>query len=624
MAAIKVSEIRAKFPMYADLNDDQLLSGIRQKFYSDIPMAKFSGMIDYDTQRAALQDEAAKNTEVLGVKVPAAVTAAGKGLSDFGSGIGQLVNAVSRQDVDEANKRDAGLMRQPGAGAGHFVGSAAPGLLAMLAPGGASLTGAAITGGGLGFTAPVGENDSRMLNTGIGALAGAGGVAAARGIAGLYQGGKALLEPFTQGGRERIAGRMIQRFADDPTKVATAQGGRTITGAAPTLAEETGDAGLARLQDALRSVDPQIENRIGQRLSENNAARVDSLRSLAGDSTQRTAAETARKAATQDLYTQATKAAYTVDPVLQDLLQRPIIKAAMARAQTAAENQGRKVSFDVAPNNPYSGMGVPDNTSRQITGQALQDLEMSLDSMPKDPAAGIAGKEAAIVKGLRSKLLSWMEDANPAFKDARTTYAATSKPLNGMDVGEEILRRATSNTSNLSGDPRMQTNALLGLLRDEPGLIARGTGRKGINALSDVFEPDQLNLLRKVASEADRSAAVASAGNGPGSATAQRMAAQNVLKQIVGPTGLPSSWAESALANTVVGKPLNLVYGGVAEPKIQQALAEAVLDPAKARAFIAAAQKQGLKLPDNAITRLLAQTARISPAVAALPQPGQR
>src|SRR5580765_1996568 len=51
---IKLSEIRAKFPMYSDMSDDQLLSGIRQKFYPDIPMGQFAKRIDYDTQRAAL------------------------------------------------------------------------------------------------------------------------------------------------------------------------------------------------------------------------------------------------------------------------------------------------------------------------------------------------------------------------------------------------------------------------------------------------------------------------------------------------------------------------------------------------------------------------------------------
>lgn len=168
----------------------------------------------------------------------------------------------------------------------------------------------------------------------------------------------------------------------------------------------------------------------------------------------------------------------------------------------------------------------------------------------------------------------------------------------------------------------MQANALLQMMRDEPRLIERATGRKGVgNALADVLDPAQLNLLQTIARETDRSAAVASAGAGPGSATAQRLASQNILRQLAGPTGLPESWAESAIANTVIGKPLNLVYGGVAEPRIQQAIADALLDPAKARDFLVAAQRQGIRIPDNVATRLAAQAARVALPAAVVSQP---
>jgi hypothetical protein len=542
----------------------------------------------------------------------------GKAIVDTGRGLGQMVGLVDRSDVDAAKARDKALMDTAAGATGNFAGNVALTLPTAAIPGAASLRGAALIGGAQGLIQQVGSDDSRLQNVGLGAGAGAAGVAAGRALAGLYQGGKALLEPFSQTGRDKIAGRVIQRFADNPNVINSATSAPSATGARLTLAEQTGDAGLARLQDSLRSVDPQIENQIGQRLRDNNAARVDTLRSLAGDSSTRAAAETARKDATSDLYRQATNATYTVTPELENLLNRPAVQQAMARAKTLAQNQGRGVSFDVEAPNAFSSMGVPTQTSRQINGQALQDLKMAMDEMLSDPASGFTGKAGNTVKDLRGKLLSFMEDANPAFKEARTKYAAASKPLNGMDVGEEILRRATSNTSDLAGNPRMQANALLGALRDEPALVNRAIGKKGVNSLADVFTPEQLAKLQAVAGETDRAAAVASAGAGPGSATAQRMASQNILARLIGPTGLPQSWAESAIANTAVGKPLNLIYGGVAEPKIQQALAEAVLDPAKARQMLQAAQQQGMTLPDNIMTRLLATAARNSPATLAV------
>lgn len=551
-----------------------------------------------------------------------------KGLSDLvtggrGKSFADALGLPTQADIDAARKLDAPLMRTTAGSVGDIAGKIAAGLPTVLIPGAASLTGAAAVGAGQGFLEPTSGDESVIRNTAGGAAAGAGGVIAGRAIIGAAQAGKALLEPFTQKGREQIAGRVLARFADDPSKIATATAGQSVTGATPTLAEVTADRGLARLQDSLRSVDPQIENQIGGRLAENSAARVQALRGLAGTTAERDAAETARKAATAPLYQQATSAAYTIDGKLADLLQRPAVKQAMERAQNLAKNQGRTVAFDVQPGNAFKGLGIPDNNSRQITGQALQDLKMAMDEMLSDPASSFTGKAGNTIRDLRGQLVGWMESANPAYKEARTTFAAMSRPINGMDTGAEILKRATSASSDLAGNAREKSNALLSALRDEQGLIRRGTGRNELTSLEQVFTPDQLNVLRQVAAESDRAAAVAGAGNGPGSATAQRMAAQNVLRQLVGPTGLPTSWAENALANTVIGKPLNVVYSGVAEPKIQQALAEAALNPDVARRVLAAAQRGDIRLPDNVLSRLALQASRVG-ATAALVEPGQR
>lgn len=544
----------------------------------------------------------------------------GKAIVDTGRGIGQLVGAVDRKQVDEATARDAALMDTTGGMVGNVAGNLAIALPTVAIPGAATLRGAALIGGAQGLTQQVGTDDSRVNNMLLGGAAGAGGVAAGRLLSGAYQGGKALLEPFSKTGREKIAGRVIQRFADNPDAVLAAKGARSVTGATPTIAEETADAGMARLQDAVRSTDTQIAGRIDARLADNNAARVGALEALAGNDATRATADAARKASTKDLYQTATNANYTVDEKLGNLLDRPAVKQALERAKKLAENNGRTFSFSTPAVDRFAGLGnSAKDSTKQITGQGLQDLKMALDEMLTDPTAGFTGKAGKTIKDLRGQVVDWMEKANPDFKAARQGYAAASKPLNQMDVGAELLKKGASNTSDLAGNVRLMPNKLTGMLKDESGLIQSATGRKGVgNALSDVLTPEQENIVRTLIGEVDRTGAVARAGNGPGSATAQRMAAQNVLSRLVGPTGLPSSWAESAIANTVVGKPLNLLYGGVAEPKIQQALAEAVLDPAKARQFLLAAQKQGIKLPQNALTELLGQSARLTPSTLAV------
>ena len=177
MAKIKVSEIRAKFPMYDDLTDDQLISGIRQKFYADIPIGKFAGMIDYDTQRATMQREITDENGSL----RNFAAGAGKALTDTARGVGQFFGGgPSRADVDAIQRQDAGLMDTKAGIAGNFTGTIAPALLTAAIPGVNGLVGASAVGAGMGLLQPVGTEDSRLKNTAIGGVAGAGGVAAGR------------------------------------------------------------------------------------------------------------------------------------------------------------------------------------------------------------------------------------------------------------------------------------------------------------------------------------------------------------------------------------------------------------------------------------------------------------
>jgi hypothetical protein len=438
-------------------------------------------------------------------------------------------------------------------------------------------------------------------------------------VSGVYQGGKALIEPFTQSGREKIAGRVIQRFADDPAKVAAARGGRSITGATPTLAEETADAGMARLQDSLRSVDPQIAGRIDMRLADNNAARVEALRGLTGADGGRDFAVQMRSGTTKPLYDAATSLGIdfaTLSPAqkgeMTKIMQMPAVQNALGGARENAANFGMRQGNDGSIAGLHQAKMAMDDTLRDLKNQGLAD-----------------SNKAQAIRAAKDRLVTFMDSmTGGAYGEARQTFADMSKPINQMDVVQAILNKGTSSTADLAGNPRLMPNALTSIVKTpeaEAAIIKQATGGKaGANRLADILTPEQNSLVQAVINEVDRAGAVARAGNGPGSATAQRMASQNVLRQLVGPTGLPSSWAESAFANTAIGKPLNLLYGGVAEPRIQQALAEAVLDPTRAKAALQAAQMQGFRIPQNAMTELLANAARTSPASLAFSQPKGR
>lgn len=538
---------------------------------------------------------------------------AGKALYDMGRGVGQLFGLVSDEDVAESRKRDAALMNTGAGVAGNIVGNIAP---TLLGPAAAGVKGAAAVGSALGFLQPTVNNTETVQNTLLGGALGGAGVAIGRGVKGLYQGGKALIEPFTESGRNMITGRVIQRFADRPDSVATATGRPSITGAVPTLAEETRDAGLARLQDALRSADPQIAGRIDERLVGNNAARVAALERLSGANGARDAAVKLRADTTKPLYDAATSLGIdpnTLSPQqlgeVSKLMSMPAVQKAMVSARQNASN-----------------FGMDQGAEGSVAG--LHQAKMAMDDRLREMATQGLGEtnEAQAVRAAKDRLVTFIDSmSGGAYGDARKQFATMSKPINQMDIANELLTRGVASTTDLSGTPRLMPNALTSMLKTpeaEATLIRRATGGKaGSNKLSEILSPDQERMIRAVVSESDRAAAVARAGSGPGSPTAQRLASQNVLSQLMGPMGAPASWSESVLAQTVAGKPLNMIYGGVAEPRIQQALADAVLDPAKARAALEAIRSQGIQVPAGIRRQLIETAARNAPASIAVSQP---
>lgn len=513
---------------------------------------------------------------------------AGKAFTDIGRGVGQLTGLTSQADIDEAKKTDAALMDTTAGKVGNIGGNVAIALPAAFIPGAQSLSGAALTGAAMGALGPAASDESRLKNTLIGGAAGAGGVAAGRLIAAGAKGAKALVEPFTAKGRDAIAGRTLERFGVGAGDVAGVSNAPTITGARPMLAEQITDpaaaTGAARLQDAVRSLDPEIAGKLAAREVENNAARVNTLSELAGKDGARDFAGAARKATSQELYGKAfgTELAPTAAQTKQiaDLLQRPAIRDAVAAAKETAANKGVDIS------------------SMEGSVEGLHLMKLAMDDQIAALSNGTASQvnKAMSIKLAQDKLVGLLESMSPAYKEARLTHAAMSKPLNQMDVADQLLSKGTSATTDLAGNSRLMPNALARTARDEGKLIQQATGRDlPQKTLADLLEPDQLAKVRGVLSETDRAAAVGRAANGPGSATADRLASQNVLRQILGPTGLPESWAESTLLNTAM-RPVQFVYNGVAEPKIQAVLSDLVMNPARAQAVLAAA-RSGKQLP---------------------------
>ena len=540
-----------------------------------------------------------------------AAAGVGSGLSSVvrALGGGRLLGNSIPNTKEDAEQSDKALLDTTAGKIGQVVGIAAPAALAVpFTP--ATFTGAAVAGGGTGLLMTEGDLGDRALAGGMGAIGGLAGQA----VPHVYRAGKGLVrglaEPFMQGGRDRIAGRALQSFSTDPAALASASGRPTITGARPTLAEATRDPGLATLERAIASLDPEAARMLAERASSNNAARIEALRVVAGGATQpvsrvrrlnqivtvqptRETADTARSAAARRSYGEAMDAgidadmAYAMAPQLNSLLERPSVRAGIARARTMAAEEGIDIT------DPGSVQGL------HYLKKALDDQVGRLRDQPA---------RQRLVQQTSEDLSSVLDEIAPLYQAARREFQQNSVPVTRAEIGQRLLDRTTGAIRDFNGERRLQANAFSKALNDEAELIRQSTGfRGGNNALEDILTPSQMQRVQGVRNELENIANLSSAANGPGSQTARMLASQNLLRQVAGPLGLPDSFAGNVLSQTL----LRPVQWGLqaAEPRIQAAIASGLLDPAEAMRLIGSAQYADRVIPPNALEMLARRSA---------------
>jgi hypothetical protein len=111
----------------------------------------------------------------------------GKAFADLGRGAGQLVGAVSREDVKEARKLDAPLMDTTAGKVGNFAGNVAIMAPAAAIPGANTVAGAGVVGAGMGLLAPSESTKETLTNIALGGAGGAAGQAIANKVPNLLQ-----------------------------------------------------------------------------------------------------------------------------------------------------------------------------------------------------------------------------------------------------------------------------------------------------------------------------------------------------------------------------------------------------------------------------------------------------
>jgi hypothetical protein len=352
----------------------------------------------------------------------------------------------------------------------------------------------------------------------------------------------------------------------------------------PTAGVAAAPAGSTKYAALQQEVAPFATTPYFARGEANVAARREALGTIAQDEKSLAAAKQERAKAVKPLYGPADKQVIKADDAFVDLLERPSMEKAIARAKQLAKE--RNEVFQIGKNVPEQKVGstivdsegLPLDTKTlpaeyaKFTGKSLHYLKLALDDLIKDPKTfGLGSNEVSAITDTRKEFLKWFENKSAKYAEARATYAEKSKPINVMQVGQylegKLIPSVVTSTAERAG-------VFSEAVKNAPGTIKKSTGQERYLQLTDVLSPDQVKIVNGIRADLAREAqfeAQAAAGSQAG----KLIPAEELAKS-------PAFFSKLAtLANTI-----SRALQGKINDKIAIELAAEMLDPKLAAASL--------------------------------------
>lgn len=372
-------------------------------------------------------------------------------------GINQRLGGANSQATSDAWREDmVATGSQPGGMGGQLVGGTATAAPLAMLPGANTVIGGGLYGLLQGASMPTAVGESTTDNMALAAGAGALIPAGIR----LAKTGRAIaVDPFTEAGRNRISGNVLNRAAGDDA-AAVAQRLATVRGNTPgfnlSASQAAGNDGISAFERTMRAIDPQAFQSLNQ---EQKSALVSALASIAKTPEDRAIAEQLRESAVKPLYDAAKKAIVTGDPALDSLMQRPSMQAATGRAANLAAERGDTFAASPAkkavtqyideagnvvngvPDMPRQGPGTRNLLSELIQSGGISRSELSdmgIDAIAKT-RPGLFRKSGTGKSA--DDLVEWME--GNGWLNARDIANADKYSAGGShDLARSMVREA--------------------------------------------------------------------------------------------------------------------------------------------------------------------------------------
>lgn len=336
-------------------------------------------------------------------------------------------------------------------------------------------------GAGIGASSPVTDEGNFLAGKGAqiagGTMIGGAipGFLAAGGAA--LRTGRNVIDPWLPGGTQRSAARAVEEAAGPrlPQVMSELQKNQVIVpGSQPTAAEAATAAGsteLAGLQSVVKGSQPSQYRDIGKA---QEAARLAQIESIGQTPQALEAAVTARGAQAAKDYGAAYAQQIKADPQLMAISDNPYFKNALPTALDLAKANGINPKTNLTEFLHYVKLGLDD----QLSGTARQAIGRS---------------EQRAVGEVKDSLVQWLAKTNPAYDVARRRFATASKPINEMQVGQELIGAMRSPT-----DVTERANVFANAVRNAPQTIKSATGNARYENLGQVLTPQNVQKVDEV------------------------------------------------------------------------------------------------------------------------------
>lgn len=382
-----------------------------------------------------------------------------------------------------------------------------------------------------------------------------------------------------------------------------------VPGSLPTAAQAAAPVGATRFSSMGASAAKTLPTPYFERGQQQKAAQLGAVQQVGKTPAELKAAEAARSSTAKELYGIADEALVPADKTFTGLLSRPSMDKVIARASELAAE--KDIPFQIGQNRPAQTipsaildaegrpMGVTNIPGEvaKYPGSSLHMMKTAFDDLIKNPERfGIGASEAQAIGKTRGEFLKWAEDKAPAYKTARETFAAQSKPINQMQVGQYLEGKLKPALETTGGETpaALKSATFATALEQAPQTIKRSTGMTRFDELSQVLQPEQIKILENVRADLAR-AKLAEA-----QASAARGAGPDV--NLMGTETLGGVRAPNFINNvTTVANDILRRLQGKLDEKLAIELATEMLDPAAAAAALEKAmarEAKGKKLAD--------------------------